>query len=453
MSFEEERKNLVESKERLKVNKFDNVNLTWYKNNFSKLFEKLIFDLETSEDDFFGNFLISLKRKFNFCLNAPISHQVINLGITININPLLFIDYKKEEMKTLIKHEVYHILAKHNLRSKQYLGKISTPILILSSDLVANKFCENKSNTCWNYANLNSKFGCSLSEENSFEENIVALTDYSVKNPEFLDALLSYFTTYSDKVFSCFDSDNDFVDLSDFALSQSDKNDMDLLDDFIREVTVQASSNSRGYLPAGFTDLIESIINPKSKISWQQILSRKIGSLPFPYKKTVVRRDRRQPNRLDLRGRISDRVSKIYVAIDTSGSISDQDISYFLSEIRAITRVSKADVTVIECDADIQKVYDINAQKVPDNAVEGRGGTSFTPVFQYLRKINADQTSILVYFTDGYGEASVPKFRGETIWVITEDGQLSVTEPRGKVLSLAEDTRYEKFLKDLNSNL
>jgi len=71
-----------------------------------------------------------------------------------------------------------------------------------------------------------------------------------------------------------------------------------------------------------------------------------------------------------------------------------------------------------------------------NTATEARGGTKFTPVFEYT---NSHKVNLLVYFTDGKGEEkllSIP--RGyKTLWVISGKGdKLSLKEAYGAVKEL-----------------
>ena len=50
-----------------------------------------------------------------------------------------------------------------------------------------------------------------------------------------------------------------------------------------------------------------------------------MGTVESNKKKTITRRNRRQPNRLDLRGELRNHKAEIAVAIDISGSISDEE--------------------------------------------------------------------------------------------------------------------------------
>ena len=58
-----------------------------------------------------------------------------------------------------------------------------------------------------------------------------------------------------------------------------------------------------------------------------------MGTVESNRKKTITRRNRRQPNRLDLRGELRGHKAEIAVAIDTSGSISDEEFKQAIKEV------------------------------------------------------------------------------------------------------------------------
>ena len=115
------------------------------------------------------------------------------------------------------------------------------------------------------------------------------------------------------------------------------------------------------------------------------------------------------------------RSQKIAVAIDTSGSISLDELNMFFNEIHSMWQ-NGAEIEVIECDAAVQKTYNYRG-KFPE-FVHGRGGTNFDPVFAYLNK----NTNVLydgcIYLTDGYAPAPEIKPRCKVFWVITPEGHL-----------------------------
>ena len=70
----------------------------------------------------------------------------------------------------------------------------------------------------------------------------------------------------------------------------------------------------------------------------------------------------------------------------------------------------------------------------------GHGGTSFIPPFEYVKEHEL-HPDILIYLTDGYGDApeKAPKF--PVLWVLTNDGE----EPAlwGKKIKLRASNNYD----------
>lgn len=151
-----------------------------------------------------------------------------------------------------------------------------------------------------------------------------------------------------------------------------------------------------------------------------------------------MRLNRRQPERFDLSGTVDEKVLKIVVAIDTSGSVEDSMIDQIFNEIFVIISKRKHDITVIECDAQVQRVYKAKTKADIKLKVAGRGGTWFTPAIEYINNDRYFRDALLIYFTDGYGEDEIPKPKTyRNLWVIIGGAQqLSVKEPYGAVLSL-----------------
>ena len=189
---------------------------------------------------------------------------------------------------------------------------------------------------------------------------------------------------------------------------------------------------SRGNMPAHFAELVEKINTPPS-LSWQLILKKYVGTIAANKRKTSTRLNRRQPLRFDLSGQMDDKILKIVVAIDTSGSVDNKMIGQIFNEIFAILAKRKHEITVIECDAKVQRVYQAKTAEDVKEKVLGRGGTRFTPVIEYLNEHKEFRDALLIYFTDGYGEQTIPKPRTyRNIWaVIGEENHLSLKEPYG----------------------
>ena len=102
------------------------------------------------------------------------------------------------------------------------------------------------------------------------------------------------------------------------------------------------------------------------------------------------------------------------VAIDTSGSISDEELEIFFSEINGIYKQG-ADITILESDAEVKRFYPYKG-KIP-KSVQGGGGTSFEPVMQWLKKTGRKYDGC-IYLTDGFAEAPETKPSCRLLWVV-----------------------------------
>lgn len=204
---------------------------------------------------------------------------------------------------------------------------------------------------------------------------------------------------------------------------------------FVADVCEGISDSMRGKLPSNQRETLDRLLEPPS-ITWKQLLKRYIGTIPYGHRKTRLRLNRRQPERYDISGSINDRIIKLVVAIDTSGSMSSEELNRIMVEIFDIIGSRLCEVTIVECDAEIKHMYKVKSVKDVSYDIHGRGGTSFVPVIEYVNSNRYFRDSILIYFTDGEGDYSIPKpMTLRTIWVLYDENcKLSVRNPYGKVV-------------------
>jgi predicted metal-dependent peptidase len=217
------------------------------------------------------------------------------------------------------------------------------------------------------------------------------------------------------------------------------------------------SSNLRGLMPSDMVESIEKLL-AKPRTNLWKIIKNMVGTLPTPYRQTRMRVNRRQPYRPDLMGRLPKFKVRIVAAIDTSGSMGDDEIKYCLSELMNLVKQYESEIIVVECDAEIGSVYTIKKPGDIHNKVTGRGGTSYLPVIDWVNGVDDGnqgkwakdprsgrlQDALFIYFTDGYGDESIPKPKtSKNIWVIMDDKEhLSVKTPYGLVLSMSTDPNW-----------
>jgi len=111
----------------------------------------------------------------------------------------------------------------------------------------------------------------------------------------------------------------------------------------------------------------------------------------------------------------------LVVALDTSGSISDEEMKEFLSEINAIKGQVGARITLHACDEHLSPegpwTFEPWEEIELPKQFEGGGGTKFTPVFEWAG--NQDHApNLLLYFTDARGEFPPGEPSYPVIWLV-----------------------------------
>ena len=128
------------------------------------------------------------------------------------------------------------------------------------------------------------------------------------------------------------------------------------------------------------------------------------------------------------------------VCIDTSGSVSDEQLEQFFGELKGIlSSYPHVNVNLYYCDTEIFGPYKLNENsKIP--AAKGRGGTTFIPFFKEIEKvknIGFEDNRVAVYLTDGYG--SFPKNSSlPTLWLVTHDGLEKESFPFGETIRISK---------------
>ena len=117
--------------------------------------------------------------------------------------------------------------------------------------------------------------------------------------------------------------------------------------------------------------------------------------------------------------------------IDTSISMTSEMLDEISAELALLTQTHE--VTVVECDTEIHRVYPFE----PIKNVHGRGNTSFLPPFEaeFLQEHRPD---VILYFTDGEGEAPEQKPPVPVFWCLMEGGQKPA--PWGKEIWMGKPT-------------
>jgi len=176
-----------------------------------------------------------------------------------------------------------------------------------------------------------------------------------------------------------------------------------------------------GKLPSSVKEIIDEM--KRSQVDWTDVLRRHcVGDQPEGY--SFRRPNRRQWHVNEIITPISNKVGvgDIVVGVDTSGSVSSKELSYFLGELNSLSEEIKPNsITIITCDAEIQGIKRYESGEIVENIVcKGRGGTLVMPVFDYIEKENINVDSF-IYFTDlGIGDYPDEEPSFPLLWVSTD---------------------------------
>lgn len=199
------------------------------------------------------------------------------------------------------------------------------------------------------------------------------------------------------------------------------KEERDAIRDEIRGAVIGAAQAAgAGNLPAGVKRLLKDLTSPV--IGWKELLQQQIQS--------TVKNDFtfQRPNRkgwhMDaiMPGLKPGEMIDICIAMDQSGSISEEDSKAFLSEIKGIMEAFDEYRITLWCfDTDIYNMQTYTSDNIEDiMAYEpmGGGGTDFMANWEFM-KDNAIEPKKFIMFTDGmpFGEWGDEQYC-ETVWII-----------------------------------
>ncbi|MDH4945247.1 VWA-like domain-containing protein [Sulfurimonas sp. C5] len=115
---------------------------------------------------------------------------------------------------------------------------------------------------------------------------------------------------------------------------------------------------------------------------------------------------------------------KLVIAIDSSGSIDEELLNQFLSEVNFLMEhVQNYQIDLLVCDDKIHSHQTFYSGEPLDVKVIGSGGTSFIPVFDFVEK-NIDEVKLLLYFTDLDGAFPKEHPSYEVKWVSQKEKEI-----------------------------
>jgi predicted metal-dependent peptidase len=232
--------------------------------------------------------------------------------------------------------------------------------------------------------------------------------------------------------------DHDWGDAND--MSQEEKQQLAKeIDQAIRQGQI-AHQKVAGKGAGGMDRAIQELLEPK--VNWREVLRE--------YVKTMCRaKDTSSWRRVNRRflsmgaympSLIGERVGRLVIAIDTSGSIGDKELAEFLSEVKGIAEeVNPSAVDLIYWDSDVASHEEYDETTVSNivsaTRPKGGGGTSPSCVSEYLKEKKIEPECIII-LTDGYvGSDWGTEWVAPTLWCIV-NGPDGIVAPNGKTIHI-----------------
>ncbi len=218
---------------------------------------------------------------------------------------------------------------------------------------------------------------------------------------------------------------------------------------------VEQTTKGRGTVPGGIKEIVDSLLEEPT-VPWEVLLHGMLkGAISSKLAESTA-----WPNTALMSPEIASQGIEPYpgfqkdfqfhiaIAVDTSGSVSNDEFIKFMSEIQGLQRTDKAvSVQYMQCDAAIQDEILLGESDNIENRSSrwGGGGTNFCPPFRRVMGVdeesdwepgasriegNVPNADLFIFFTDGYAPIAtseggpIPELLPPcpVIWVLTPSG-------------------------------
>jgi predicted metal-dependent peptidase len=371
------------------------------------------------KEPFYGLFLISLNKE----LRSNIETACVTpdkLNIKLCINPEFWLSLDEKTKLAILKHELLHIVFFHLDNFERFPNK---RLYNIAADLEINQYIELEyKGEKWDGLEYDQNIfkDLNLLPKQGTKYYYEAIQNEIDKNP---NGDLANFINGIEKDWHDLWKAMEGMNEAEKKLIQKQ------IDHQLTEIASEMKKKNRGLIPSELESYINGLFEiTEPVIDWKSYLRRFASISP----KVFTKKTRYKPNKRFLNNpalKIKQHKHTL-VAIDTSGSVSDEEVLEFFNEIHHMYKTG-TQVTIIECDAIIQRIYEYNG-KLENISVKGRGGTDFEPVFKYMFE-HRNRFNNLIYLTDG--ECSVPEtqIKKPILWVHSSQSKINEELPGVKI--------------------
>ena len=194
---------------------------------------------------------------------------------------------------------------------------------------------------------------------------------------------------------------------------------MEELNSLIKDYAARGEKNW-GSLEGHLKDQILASLN--AKIDYRKVLKNFRASI-LSEKKHLTRFKPSRRFGFEYMGSKREFTTKLLLAIDTSGSISNQNLKNFYGVINKFFKYGIESIDVLNFDCELQgEPVNFKRRQTSFN-ISGRGGTDFQPVFDYA-KDHPEYDGVII-LTDGYANQPQKKSgtKAKFVWVLPSEAE------------------------------
>ena len=352
---------------------------------------------------FYAKLIMTMKKDLNFHLpTAGVS--VKSTGITLHINPTFFESLSEDEQVGILVHESLHVLHNHTIRFKNFkAGDKGTANI--ACDIAINQYIPE----------IPRKMTLTLPNGEKVEGEPASYEKLKEEIPDLLPKMNAEY--YFNKIKEEQEKngggeegetidDHGMWEETDLTPEQIEK----MVKGHAKAVYETCSGNEK-------SEVEEDIINSlyKSEVNWKQQLKQFFANSEETFTEST-RKKRNRRYGLLMPGSKNESKLKLGIAVDTSGSVSNEELQLFFGEIDKLYNEAAMVLYVMEADCVIQNCYQY--KKNMKIKAKGRGGTFYGAAFDKAKELGVDG---LIYFGDMDSSDSPKKPRFNTLWAIVRD--------------------------------
>jgi predicted metal-dependent peptidase len=227
----------------------------------------------------------------------------------------------------------------------------------------------------------------------------------------------------------------------------------------LRSVVRSHGGLGRGTLPGDIEEWLEVYLADPIVPWWEVFATRARMS-----RSSKMRRSIAMPNRVllglaeeDARiipvpGRRRDKSWRVFLFVDTSGSMATRSLEIVQSELHHMRSVDEdMEIRYMQGDSEVHLDVVLKTGDEIPKGMYGRGGTCFNTYFQHMQQYVKDEDKtpdIVVVYTDGYAPPVTPDNRLPmeipVIWLVTPDHSEHFADGYGEII-VCDDSHNDRY--------